>query len=184
VSVPVIYFSYPEIFPGVPEKGSTALFWIWLTMGVLTLPVLAWSGSQFFIGAWAAFKHRSANMHTLIATGISAAWLYSTTAVAFPGFFPTEMLRDVFYDVTSVVTALVVLGMAMEVRARARTSEAMKKLIGLQAKTARVVRDGAEVDVHIDRTFGLDDVPRALAHVGEGRALGKVVVEPTRPPLA
>lgn len=158
VSVPVIYFSYPEIFPGVPEKGSTALFWIWLTMGVLTLPVLAWSGSQFFTGAWAAFKHRSANMHTLIATGISAAWLYSTTAVAFPGFFPTEMLRDVFYDVTSVVTALVVLGMAMEVRARARTSEAMKKLIGLQAKTARVVRDGAEVDIPVDEVVEGDIV--------------------------
>ncbi|MEX2133626.1 MAG: heavy metal translocating P-type ATPase [Acidimicrobiia bacterium] len=149
VSLPVIYFSYPEIFPGVPEKGSTALFWIWLMMGAATLPVLVWSGSQFFIGAWGALKHRSANMHTLIATGISAAWLYSTVAVLFPGFFPQEMLRDVFYDVTSVVTALVVLGMALELRARARTSEAMKKLIGLQAKTARVVRDGSEVDIPV-----------------------------------
>ena len=149
VSLPVIYFSYPEIFPGVPEKGSTALWWIWLAMGVLTLPVLAWSGSQFFTGAWAAFRHRSANMHTLVATGISAAWLYSTVAVVAPGFFPDEMLRDVFYDVTAVVTALVVLGTALELRARARTSEAMKKLIGLQAKTARVVRDGTEVDIPV-----------------------------------
>jgi Cu+-exporting ATPase len=149
VSLPVIYFSYPEIFPAVPEKGSTALWWIWLAMGVLTLPVLAWSGSQFFTGAWAAFRHRSANMHTLVATGISAAWLYSTVAVVAPGFFPDEMLRDVFYDVTAVVTALVVLGTALELRARARTSEAMKKLIGLQAKTARVVRDGTEVDIPV-----------------------------------
>ncbi|MDP3984531.1 MAG: heavy metal translocating P-type ATPase [Acidimicrobiia bacterium] len=150
VSLPVIYFSYPEIFPGVPEKGSTALWWIWLAMGILTIPVLAWSGSQFFTGAWGALKHRSANMHTLIATGISAAWLYSTVAVAFPGFFPDEMLRDVFYDVTAVVTALVVLGMALELRARAATSEAMKKLIGLQAKTARVVRDGVETDLPVE----------------------------------
>jgi Cu+-exporting ATPase len=149
VSLPVIYFSYPEIFPGVPEKGSTALWWIWLAMGIVTIPVLAWSGSQFFTGAWGAFKHRSANMHTLIATGISAAWLYSTVAVLFPGFFPDEMLRDVFYDVTAVVTALVVLGTALELRARARTSEAMKKLIGLQAKTARVVRDGVETDLPV-----------------------------------
>jgi Cu+-exporting ATPase len=88
-------------------------------------------------------------MHTLIATGISAAWLYSTVAVLFPGFFPDEMLRDVFYDVTAVVTALVVLGTALELRARARTSEAMKKLIGLQAKTARVLRDGTEVDISV-----------------------------------
>jgi Cu+-exporting ATPase len=149
VSLPVIYLSYPEVFPGIPEKGSTALWWIWLAMGVLTIPVLAWSGSQFFTGAWGALKHRSANMHTLIATGISAAWLYSTVAVLFPGFFPDEMLRDVFYDVTAVVTALVVLGTALELRARARTSEAMKKLIGLQAKTARVLRDGTEVDISV-----------------------------------
>jgi Cu+-exporting ATPase len=150
VSLPVIYFSYPEIFPGVPEKGSTALWWIWVAMGILTIPVLTWSGSQFFTGAWAASRHRSANMHTLIATGISAAWLYSTVAVVAPGFFPDEMLRDVFYDVTAVVTALVVLGMALELRARARTSEAMKKLIGLQAKTARVLRDGTEVDIPVN----------------------------------
>jgi len=150
VSLPVIYFSYPEIFPGVPEKGSTALRSIWAAMGILTIPVLAWSGSQFFTGAWGALKHRSANMYTLVATGISAAWLYSTVAVLVPGFFPDEMLRDVFYDVTSVVTALVVLGMALELRARARTSEAMKKLIGLQAKTARIIRDGMEVDIPVE----------------------------------
>jgi len=150
VSLPVIYFSYPEIFPGVPEKGSTALWWIWVAMGIVTIPVLTWSGSQFFTGAWAASRHRSANMHTLIATGISAAWLYSTVAVVAPGFFPDEMLRDVFYDVTAVVTALVVLGTALELRARARTSEAMKKLIGLQAKTARVLREGTEVDIPVN----------------------------------
>ena len=150
VSLPVIYFSYPEIFPWVPERGSTALWWIWLGMGVLTLAVLAWSGSQFYTGALAALRHRSANMHTLIATGISAAWLYSTVAVAFPRFFPEETLRDVFYDVTAVVTALVVLGMALELRARARTSEALKKLIGLQAKSARVIRGGAEIDVPVE----------------------------------
>ncbi|MFQ5516869.1 MAG: heavy metal translocating P-type ATPase [Acidimicrobiia bacterium] len=151
VALPVMYFSYPEIFPGIPEKGSTALNLIWGGMALLTLPVLLWSGSQFFTGGWAAFKHRSANMHTLVATGISAAWLYSAGALLFPGLFPEERLRDVFFDVTAVVTALVVLGMALEVRARARTSEALKKLIGLQAKTARVVRDGQEVDIAVDQ---------------------------------
>ena len=151
VSLPVIYFSYPEIFPGVPEKGSPELNLIWGGMALLTLAVLFWSGSQFFTSAWAAFRHRSANMNTLVATGISAAWLYSTVALLFPGFFPEEGLRDVFYDVTSVVTALVVLGAAMEIRARAKTSEALKKLIGLQAKTARVIVDGSEVEVPIER---------------------------------
>jgi Cu+-exporting ATPase len=150
VSLPVIYFSYPELFPGIPEKGSTALNIIWAGMALLTLPVLLWSGAQFFTGAWAAFKHRQANMHTLIAVGIGAAWLYSTTALLFPGLFPEERLRDVFFDVTAVVTALVVLGMALEIRARAKTSEALKKLIGLQAKTARVFRNEVEMDLPIE----------------------------------
>lgn len=150
VSVPVVYFSYPEIFPGIPEKGSSDLNTIWGIMAILTLSVMVWSGSQFFTGAWSAFKHRSANMNTLIAIGVSAAWLYSTTALLFPGLFPEERLRDVFFDVTAVVTALVVLGSALEMRARARTSEALKKLIGLQAKTARVLRNDVEVDIPID----------------------------------
>ena len=178
VSLPVIYFSYPEVFPGVPEKGSTALWWIWVAMGVLTAPVLAWSGSQFFTGAWAAFRNRSANMHTLIATGISAAWLYSTVAVLVPGFFPDETLRDVFYDVTAVVTALVVLGMALEVRARARTSEAMKKLMGLQARTARVVRQGVETDVPVEEV-GVGDV--VVVRPGEKIPVDGVVVSGTSP---
>ncbi len=150
ISLPVIYFSYPEIFPGIPPKGSVALNLIWAGMAVATLPVLAWSGSQFFTGAWSAFKHRTANMHTLISIGITAAWLYSTVALLFPSLFPEERLRDVFFDVTAVVTALVVLGSAMELRARAKTSEALKKLIGMQPKTARVVRDGVEVDVPVE----------------------------------
>ncbi|HIE21323.1 MAG TPA: YHS domain-containing protein, partial [Acidimicrobiia bacterium] len=151
VSLPVIYYSYPEIFPGVREKGSAELNAIWAGMAVLTFAVMAWSGSQFYTGAWSAFKHRSANMFTLIALGISAAWIYSTVALLFPGVFPEEKLRDVFYDVTAVVTALVVLGSALEIRARAKTSEALKKLIGLQAKTARVIRDGAEVEIPVEQ---------------------------------
>lgn len=157
VSLPVVYFSYPQLFPGVPEMGSTALNVIWGFMAVVTLAVMFYSGSQFYTGAWAAFKHRSANMNTLIAIGISAAWLYSVVALLFPSFFPEEKLRDVFFDVAAVVTAFVVLGSALEIRARARTSEALKKLIGLQAKTARVVRDGIEVEIPVEQVM-VDDV--------------------------
>ncbi len=173
VSVPVIYFSYPEIFPGVPAKGSTALTAIWGVMAILTLFVMTWSGSQFFTGAWSAFKHRSANMYTLISIGISAAWLYSSVALLFPGFFPTEKLRDVFFDVTSVVTALVVLGSALEIRARAKTSEALKKLIGLQAKTARVIRDGVEVEIPFEGVIEGDVV---VVRPGEKIPVDGVVV--------
>lgn len=173
VSLPIIYFSYPEIFPGVPEKGSSELDLIWGAMAVASLAVMIYSGSQFFTGAWAAFKHRAANMYTLIAIGISAAWLYSTVALLFPGFFPEAQLRDVFFDVTTVVTAFVVLGSALEIRARARTSEALKKLIGLQAKTARVLRDGSEVELPFEQV-AVDDI--VVVRPGEKIPVDGIVV--------
>ncbi|MFZ5609609.1 MAG: heavy metal translocating P-type ATPase [Pseudomonadota bacterium] len=153
VSLPVMALSYPKYIPGLREAfppGSEEVRLLWAFLGVLTLPVMLWSGSQFYVGMWDALKHRSANMHTLIAIGISAAYLYSIVAIAFPGIFPTPELAEVFWDVTAVVTALVVLGLALELKAKGRTSEAIKKLIGLQAKTARVVRDGKEIDVPVE----------------------------------
>lgn len=128
LSLPVILFSYPDLW-GLPagfQKGTELLRLIWFGMSILALPVMLWSGSQFYTGAWAAFKNRSANMHTLIATGITAAWLYSTFATLFPEIFPSEKYADVFYDVVFVVVALVVLGMALEIKAKGRSSEAIK----------------------------------------------------------
>jgi Cu+-exporting ATPase len=161
ISVPVLLFSYPQFIPGLRDwltSGSVQLRIIWGLLGLLTLPVLAWSGSQFYTGMWAALKHRQANMHTLIAIGVSAAWLYSTFAVLFPGLFPRGTSAETFYDVTSVVTALIVLGLLLELRAKGRTSEAIKKLIGLQAKTARVVRAGVEVDIPVEEVLIGDTV--------------------------
>ena len=91
-------------------------------MGLASLAVLVYSGGQFFTGMWEGLKRRSANMHTLIAVGTGVAWLYSTIALLFPQIFPDAELTDVYYDVTVVVTALVVLGLALEVKARGRTS--------------------------------------------------------------
>lgn len=161
VSIPVIVFSYPDFFPGLREwmpMGSLERSIVWSLLGVLTLPVMLWSGSQFYTGMWSALKHRSANMHTLIAFGISAAFLYSGVAVAFPQWFPEQALAEVFWDVTAVVVALVVLGMALEVKAKGKTSEAIKKLIGLQAKTARVIREGQEVDLPVEEVLAGDVV--------------------------
>jgi Cu+-exporting ATPase len=138
--------------------GSMERRVVWSLLGLITLPVMLWSGSQFYTGMWSALKHRSANMHTLIAIGISAAFLYSVVAVAFPQLFPSEALAEVFWDVTAVVVALVVLGMALEVKAKGRTSEAIKKLIGLQARTARVVRDGKETDLPVEEVVVGDTV--------------------------
>jgi Cu+-exporting ATPase len=153
--------SYSSLFPVLRDifpHGSVAQFYLWLALGVASLAVMIYSGSQFFVGAWEGLKHRSANMHTLIALGISVAWLYSTLAVFAPQLFPSKEFVDVYYDVTVVVTALVVLGLALEIKAKGRTSEAIKKLIGLQAKTARVVRDGKEFDLPIEEVLVNDIV--------------------------
>jgi len=153
VSLPVMALSYPDLIPGLREwmpAGSQNRQIVWGLLGLLVLPVLVWSGSQFYRGMWDGLKHRSANMHTLIAIGISAAYLYSVVAVAFPEMFPSLALAEVFWDVAAVVVALVVLGMALETKAKGRTSEAIKKLMGLQAKMARVVRDGEERDIPVE----------------------------------
>jgi Cu+-exporting ATPase len=107
---------------------------------------------------WDALKHRAANMHTLIAIGISAAFLYSIVSVAWPGIFPDPRLAEVFWDVTDVVIALVVLGLALEIKAKGRTSQAIKKLIGLQAKTARVLREDKELDIPVEEVIVGDKV--------------------------
>ena len=169
IAVPVLLLSYPWLVPGLKdvaflERGTESLYWVWRGLAVLTLPVLVWAGSQFFTGLWQGLKHRAANMHTLIATGISAAYAYSVVAVAAPEIFPEEKYAEVYFDVTAVVTALVVLGLALEVKAKGRSSEAIRKLIGLQAKTATVIRDGRELEVAVEEVVAGDTV---LVHPGE-----------------
>ena len=161
VGVFTMIFSYPWLFPYLRDllpRGGGQLRTLWMVMGILSLAVLSYSGSQFFTGMWASLRHRQANMHTLIAFGTSVAWIYSTIAVLFPQLFPEAAMTEVYYDVTVVVTALVVLGLALEVKAKGRTSEAIKKLIGLQARTARVLRDGREVELPIGEVVGGDVV--------------------------
>lgn len=152
VSIPVLITAYPKFLPIVKNWSMETLRITWFGAALLTLPVLFWSGSDFFTGAWAALKHRAANMNTLIALGTGAAWLYSVVAIAFPGIFP-EGTSEPFFDVVAVVIALVVLGQALEIRAKGRTSEAIKKLMGLQAKTARVIRNDVEMDIPVEEVL-------------------------------
>ena len=164
VSLPMMALSYPDLIPGLREwmpMGSDTRRTVWALLGILSLPVMVWAGSQFFTGMWDALKHRAANMHTLIAIGITAAYAYSLVSlvsVARPGIFPDMKLAEVFWDVTDVVVALVVLGLALEIKAKGRTSQAIKKPIGLQAKTARVVRDGKEIDLPVEEVIVDDTV--------------------------
>jgi Cu+-exporting ATPase len=156
VGVFTMIFSYPQLFPGLRDvlpRGSSQIRYLWMFMGIASLAVMVYSGNQFFIGMWESLKRRTANMHTLIAIGTGGAWIYSTIAVLFPQIFPSIEMADVYYDVTVVVTALVVLGLAMEIKAKGRTSEAIKKLIGLQAKTARVLRNGKETDIPVEEVL-------------------------------
>lgn len=177
VGAPTMILSYPYLIPGLRDllpMGSAALWWVWFAMGIASLAVLVYSGSQFFVGMWQGLKHRSANMHTLIALGTSVAWIYSTIALLFPQIFPSAAFTEVYYDVTVVVTALVVLGLAMELKAKGRTSEAIKKLIGLQARTARVVRDSQEVDIPVEEVLVGDVV---IVRPGEKVPVDGTVVE-------
>lgn len=128
---------------------------VWLAVGLLTLGVMVFAGKHFYIGAWKSLLNHNANMDTLIALGTGTAWLYSMLVVFFPSLLP-EMARHVYFEATAMIIGLINLGLALEVKARGRTSEAIKRLIGLQPKTARVVRNGEEVDIAIDQVL-LDD---------------------------
>ncbi len=117
---------------------------------VLTAPVLFWAGSGFFINAWKALKRHTATMDTLVAVGTGTAYLYSLFPTFFPQWFIAQGLRpDVYFEAAAVIIALLLLGRLLENRAKGQTSEAMRKLMGLQAKTARVIRNGQEVDIPI-----------------------------------
>jgi Cu+-exporting ATPase len=129
----------------------------WLVVGLLTLGVMVFSGKHFYMGAWQSFKNHSANMDTLIALGTGTAWLYSMVVVCVPEALP-DMARHVYFEATAMIIGLINLGLALELKARGRTSEAIKRLIGLQPKTARVIREGLEVDIPIDQVLLNDTV--------------------------
>ena len=130
----------------------------WLIVGIATFAVMATSGRHFYVGGWKSIWSHTANMDTLIALGTGAAWVYSMVVVFFPTLLP-EMARHVYFEATAMIIGLINLGLALEVKARGRTSEAIKRLIGLQAKTARVVRNDHEVDIPIEDVV-LDDIVR------------------------
>ncbi len=127
--------------------GMGRLFW--LVIGLLTLAVMAGPGRHFFINAWKNFKHHQANMDTLIAMGTGTAWLYSMAVVAFAPWLPA-VAHGIYFEASAMIIGLVLLGNALELRARGRTSDALKRLLDLQSRTARVIRDGEERELDID----------------------------------
>ncbi|RMG31693.1 MAG: cadmium-translocating P-type ATPase [Gammaproteobacteria bacterium] len=146
---------------------------LWLGIGLSTLVVMVLSGGHFYSGAWRAFRNHNANMDTLIALGTASAWGYSMAVVLFPEQVPV-LARHAYFEAAVVILALINLGSALEMRARGKTSEAIRRLIGLQPRTARVVREGVEQDVPIE-AVGLDETLRVRP--GEKVPVDGVVLE-------
>jgi Cu+-exporting ATPase len=157
-------------FPWIPSFLSN-FYVLW----ILATPVQFWIGWQFYKGAWGAFKHRNADMNTLIAVGTSAAYLYSVTATLFPSFFEAGGIKpEVYFDTSALIIVLILLGRLLEARAKGQTSEAIKKLMGLQPKTARIIREGKEMDIPVEEVLVGDKV---LVRPGEKIPVDGVVKE-------
>ncbi|MGH7826783.1 MAG: copper-transporting P-type ATPase [Candidatus Binatia bacterium] len=157
LSVPVLLLAMSDMLPGRPLHGilsPRALTWIQF---ILSTPVVLWCGWPFFQRAWSSIVNRSLNMFTLIGIGVGTAYGYSVIATLFPDIFPGSF-RDhsgevgVYFEAAAVITTLVLLGQVLELRARSRTSSAIKALLGLAPKTARLIQaDGTEQDVPVER---------------------------------
>ncbi|MGF1479231.1 MAG: heavy metal translocating P-type ATPase [Cyanophyceae cyanobacterium] len=159
-------------FPLIPAWLHNAWFQL-----ALTAPVQFWCGYSFYTGAWKAFKRHTATMDTLIALGTSAAFFYSLFATLFPDFFINQgLMPEVYYETAAVVITLILLGRLFENRAKGQTSEAIRQLIGLQARDARVIRNGQEIDIPIQEVQ-VDDV--ILVRPGEKIPVDGEVVEGT-----
>jgi Cu+-exporting ATPase len=156
LAVPVLIVGMAEAIPGVHLERALSPQWrTWLAFFLAT-PVILWGGKPFFERGWASLVHRSLNMFTLIALGIGVAYVYSTVAALFPGVFPPAFRNPdgtvpVYFEAAAVITALVLLGQVLELRARSRTSSAIRALLDLAPKRARVVHeDGREQDVPLE----------------------------------
>ncbi len=157
LAVPVFVLAMvADLMPGwLPARLSMqAVQWIEF---VLATPVVLWGGWPFFVRGWQSIRTWNLNMFTLIALGVSVAWSYSVVALLFPQIFPAVMqmeggLVDVYFEAASVITALVLLGQVLELRARSRTNAAIQMLLELAPNTARIVRnDGAEQDIPLEQ---------------------------------
>ena len=145
------------IFAAVLASSIMALMWAPLFAGkpyllwVLATPVQFWAGWRFYRGAWGALRHRTADMNTLVAVGTSAAYFYSMIAVLFPTLFAASGVElGLYFDTSAMIITLILLGRFLETRARGQTSEAIRKLIALNPKTALIIRDGEEKEIAIE----------------------------------
>ncbi len=154
IGFPLMLAGWLGLMP--PLAGAGRVFWF--VVAGLSLFVLWYAGGRFFSGAWKSFVNHNANMDTLVALGTGTAWVYSSLVLLWPTLVP-ESARHLYFEAAAIIIALINLGGALEMRARGKTSEAIKRLIGLAPKTARVVREGRERDVPIEQV-GLNETLR------------------------
>lgn len=170
LSLVIFLGSMPHWFPWIPNILNN-FFVLW----ILSTPVQFVIGWQFYRGAWGAFRHRNADMNTLIAVGTSAAYFYSLAATLFPSFFHQAGIEPaVYFDTSSLIITLIIFGRLLEARAKGRTSEAIKKLMGLEPKKARVVRENQEIDIPVEEVLVGDSV---VVRPGEKIPVDGIVVE-------
>ena len=159
----------------LPLVSDLPMAAVTVTSFVLATPVQFWAGWQFYTGAWNRLRHLDADMNTLVAVGTSAAYFYSVFATFAPGLFrAADVEPAVYFDTAAVIIALILLGRYLEAKAKGRTSAAIKRLMGLQARTARVVRDGDEVDIPVENVVAGDVV---VVRPGEKIPVDGVVLE-------
>jgi len=170
LGVPLMIYG---LFIGEMTITTTTERIVWLVVGILTAGIMVFAGKHFYVGAWKSFRNHSANMDTLIALGTGTAWLYSMVVVFFPAAVP-EMARHVYFEATAMIIGLINLGLALELKARGRTSQAIKRLIGLQVKTARVIRNGEDMDIPLEDVL-IDD--RIRVRPGEKIPVDGIVTE-------
>ena len=163
------------VSPGLPAFLTDPLFQL-----TFATPVQFWAGLPFYDGAWKALRHRTADMNTLIAVGTSAAYFYSLATIVFPAFFRAAGIGvgaqdlPLYFDTAAVITTLILLGRFLEGRARSHTSDAIRRLVRLAPRTARVIRDGADIELPIAEVRAGDHVQ---VRPGETIAVDGVVTE-------
>ncbi len=162
-----------DMFGWMPNMGSSAGQVFWPIVAVITLGILAYSGEHFYKGAYKSLLLKQANMDTLIALGTGSAWIYSCIVIDYQALLP-PIATHAYFEAAVVILAFINLGTALETLARGRTSSAIRQLIGLQPRTARVIREGEELDIAIEHV-GLGETLRVRP--GEKIAVDGVLIE-------
>lgn len=170
LGVPLMLGAHLDWFPLMGTPDGTGF---WTNVAVLTLAVMFYSGGHFFTGAVKLLMVRQANMDTLIALGTGSAWLYSSIVIDYSDNLPS-LSNHAYFEASAVILAFINLGSALETRARGKTSAAIRALIGLQPRTARVVRDGQDIDIPIEEV-GLGETLRVRP--GEKIAVDGALIE-------